>query len=182
MALLSTNDWTRRDCPHAVQPSCAQLLLLYGLCGMLAARAAVSACMPSTAARLSTYMLQSCCHSSLVNLGALAERTVIQPASHHWLSFHMLCSHLCDRPTRQAVCSTAWRLCGTPSPPTCADPTWYAALGTWCWQLLVAASMPLTYILFWHSLLLWQPTALFGSTALAVRQPIDAAAMVMLCV
>ena len=46
---------------------------------MLAARAAVSACMPLTTARLSTYMLQSCCHSNLVNLGALAKRTVIQP-------------------------------------------------------------------------------------------------------
>ena len=55
---------------------------------MLAARAAVSACIPLTTARLSTYMLQSCCHSSLVNLGALAERTVIQPA------FHMLYSHI----------------------------------------------------------------------------------------
>ena len=80
---------------------------IYSLCGMLAARAAVSACMPLTTARLSTYMLQSCCHSSLVNLGALAERIVIQPAFHRWLSFHMLYSHLCDRPTRQAVCSTA---------------------------------------------------------------------------
>ena len=70
---------------------------IYSLCGMLAARAAVSACMPLTTARLSTYMLQSCCHSSLVNLGALAERTVIQPAFHRWLSFHMLYSHLCDR-------------------------------------------------------------------------------------
>ena len=80
---------------------------LYSSCGMLAARAAVSACMPLTTARLSTYMLQSCCHSSLVNLGALAERTVIQPAFHRWLSFHMLYSHLCDPPTRQAVCSTA---------------------------------------------------------------------------
>ena len=76
---------------------------------MLAARAAVSACMPLTTARLSTYMLQSCCHSSLVNLGALAERTVIQPAFHRWLSFHMLYSHLCDRPTRQAVCLTNLR-------------------------------------------------------------------------
>eukprot|EP00964_Phaeocystis_antarctica_P090130 scaffold57632_cov50-Phaeocystis_antarctica.AAC.1 len=102
-ALLSTNDWTRRDCPHAVQafhaPNCAPLYVLYG---MLAARAAVSACMPSTIARLSTCMLQSCCHSNLVNLSALAERTVFQPTFHRWLSFHMLYSHLCDRPTRQA--------------------------------------------------------------------------------
>ena len=54
---------------------------------MLTARAAVSACMPLTTARLSTYMLQSCCHSSLVNLGALAERTVIQPAFHRGSAF-----------------------------------------------------------------------------------------------
>ena len=63
---------------------------LYSLCGMLAIRAAVSACMPPTTARLSTYMLQSCCHSNLVNLGALAKRTVIQPAFHRWLSVRML--------------------------------------------------------------------------------------------
>ena len=53
-------------------------------------------------------------------------------------------------------------------------------------QLLVAASMPLTYTVLavycFGSLLLWQPTAMFGSTALAVRQPIGIAVMVMLCV
>ena len=46
-------------------------------------------------------------------------------------------------------------------------------------QLLVAASMPLTYTVLavycFGSLLLWQPTAMFGSTALAVRQPIGIA-------
>ena len=50
---------------------------LYSLCGMLAARAAVSACMPPTTARLSTYMLQSRAVTqawTLVNLGALGKQ------------------------------------------------------------------------------------------------------------
>ena len=78
----------------------------------------------------------------------------------------------------------------------CRDPTivvccsWNMVLATCTClvakQLLVAASMPLTYTVLavycFGSLLLWQPTAMFGSTALAVRQPIGIAVMVMLCV
>eukprot|EP00964_Phaeocystis_antarctica_P023709 scaffold13248_cov97-Phaeocystis_antarctica.AAC.1 len=167
VALLSIDDWTQRDCPYAVQPSYAlNCCPLYSLCGMLAIRAAVLACMPPTTARLSTYMLQSCCHSNLVNLGALAKRTVIQPAFHRWLSVRMLYSRLCDRPTRQAVCSTA--RCWQHAPARYSE----AALS-------ICYSMPLTYtaleVYCFGSLLHWQPTALFGSTALAVRQLIDIA-------